>query len=104
MKNFCLQKSVGFIDNKNTNEHVWVKKAFTLVTKINLSLIKFDGLYEQGRLRCFFLYCNVPDDECLFDTLGDTDSDVKSPLKTFCRIKLLPHTSTFILLGINLTS
>ena len=47
---------------------------------------------------------NVPDDECLFDTLGDTDSDVKSPLKTFCTMKLLPHTSTFILLGINLTS
>ena len=47
---------------------------------------------------------NVADDECLFDTLGDTDSDVKSPLKTFWTMKLLPHTSTFILLGINLTS
>ena len=34
----------------------------------------------------FFSYdSNVVDDECLFDTLGDTDSDVKSTLKTFCK-------------------
>ena len=25
---------------------------------------------------------NVVDDECLIDTLGDTDSDIKSTLKT----------------------
>ena len=33
----------------------------------------------------FFFYSNVDDDECLFDTLGDTDSNVKSIFKNFLK-------------------
>ena len=27
LKNFCLQKSIGFVDNRNIESHLWVKKA-----------------------------------------------------------------------------
>ena len=44
------------------------------------------------------------DDECLCDTLGDTDYDVKSIFERTIWIKLFSHTSTLILSRINLMS
>lgn len=46
---------------------------------------KIDGQYMTRVDWDVFPYdCNVDYDECLPDTLGDTDSNVKITLKTFC--------------------
>ena len=84
LANLCLQKIIGFIQNKNINESCLGKKRLHLsnsnkaVSAKNLmdyvNRVDWDVFPDDS---------NVDDDESLSNTIEDTDSDVKSTLKTF---------------------
>ena len=84
LPNLCLQKIIGFIENKNINESCLGKKRLHLsnsnkaVSAKNLmdyvNRVDWDVFPDDS---------NVDDDESLSNTIEDTDSDVKSTLKTF---------------------
>ena len=84
LPNLCSQKIIGFIENKNINESCLGKKRLHLsnsnkaVSAKNLmdyvNRVDWDVLPDDS---------NVDDDESLSNTIEDTDSDVKSTLKTF---------------------
>ena len=84
LPNLCLQKIIGFIENKNINESclgkkrlhrsnnnkaVFAKNLMDYVNRVDWDVFPYDP--------------NVDDDESLSNTIEDTDSDVKSTLKTF---------------------
>ena len=84
LPNLCSQKIIGFIENKNINESCLSKKRLHLsnsnkaVSAKNLmdyvNRVDWDVFPDDS---------NVDDDESLSNTIEDTDSDVKSTLKTF---------------------
>ena len=84
LPNLCSQKIIGFIENKNINESCLGKKRLHLsnsnkaVSAKNLmdyvNRVDWDVFPDDS---------NVDDDESLSNTVEDTDSDVKSTLKTF---------------------
>ena len=84
LPNLCSQKIIGFIENKNINESCLGKKRLHLsnsnkaVSAKNLmdyvNRVDWDVFPDDS---------NVDDDESLSNTIEDTDSDVKSTLKTF---------------------
>ena len=84
LPDLCSQKIIGFIENKNINESCLGKKRLHLsnsnkaVSAKNLmdyvNRVDWDVFPDDS---------NVDDDESLSNTIEDTDSDVKSTLKTF---------------------
>ena len=80
----CLQKSIGFIHDKNISETCLGKKKYHLSNKGKAVLSKnLIGYMNRVDWDIFPYDSNVDDDQYLSDTLGDTDSDVKNTLKTF---------------------
>ena len=84
LPNLCLQKIIGFIENKNINESCLGKKRLHLSNNNKAVFAKNLMDYVNRVDWDVFPYdSNVDDDESLSNTIEDTDSDVKSILKTF---------------------
>ena len=84
LPNLCLQKIIGFIENKNINESCLGKKRLHLSNNNKAVFAKNLMDYVNRVDWDVFPYdSNVDDDESLSNTIEDTDSDVKSTLKTF---------------------
>ena len=84
LPNLCLQKIIGFIENKNVNESCLGKKRLHLSNNNKAVFAKNLMDYVNRVDWDVFPYdSNVDDDESLSNTIEDTDSDVKSTLKTF---------------------
>lgn len=84
LPNLCSQKIIGFIENKNINESCLGKKRLHLSNNNKAVFAKNLMDYVNRVDWDVFPYdSNVDDDESLSNTIEDTDSDVKSILKTF---------------------
>ena len=84
LPNLCSQKIIGFIENKNINESCLGKKRLHL-SNSNKAVSAKNLMDYVNRVDwdVFSDDSNVDDDESLSNTIEDTDSDVKSTLKTF---------------------
>ena len=84
LPNLCSQKIIGFIENKNINESCLGKKRLHLSN--NNKAVFAKNLMDYVNRVDWDVFpddSNVDDDESLSNTIEDTDSDVKSTLKTF---------------------
>ena len=79
LNNFCLQKIIGFIYNENRHLSYLDKKELHLSNKGKAIFAKNLIGYMNRVGWDFLLYdSNVDENECLSNTLGDTNSSIKS--------------------------